>query len=119
MPDTVQRTAAAFAAGRLVLYGIVRAADGLQRVSLMAGLSAARLPAWLPVGSILSAAATEGVLHIALTLIVALFVAALFAVFALHVAEVPGEGEVGRAALPPVFLMPCEGVAAGVVLPFA
>lgn len=73
MPDTVQRTAAAFAAGRLVLYGIVRAADGLQRVSLMAGLSAARLPAWLPVGSILSAAAAEGVLHIALTLIVALW----------------------------------------------
>ena len=72
MPDTVQRTAAAFAAGRLVLYGIVRAADGLQRVSLMAGLSAARLPAWLPVGSILSAAA-EGVLHISLTLIVALW----------------------------------------------
>ena len=48
-------------------------------------------------GSILSAAATEGVLHIALTLNVALFVAALFAVFALHVAEVPGEGEVDRA----------------------
>ena len=37
---------------------------------------------------------------------------------AFHVAEIPRKGEVDRSALPPVFLMSCESITVGVVLPF-
>ena len=45
-----QRTATAFAVGRLVSYNPVRLCDGLQGVAFMSRLSAAWFPAWLAKG---------------------------------------------------------------------
>ena len=70
-------------------------------------------------GLILHSVETVVVLHFVVITLVAVALVAVALLLPLHVAEIPREGEVDGAALAPVLLVAREGLAVGLVLPFA